>query len=200
MEPLFPNPKNMKSKNIVLVLFAVGLGLLTWRSSKASAGGACLASIFPTASQLQPVANSQGKAAPAFELKDLDGKTVKLSDFKGKVVLLNFWATWCPPCREEIPDLIALQNKYRDKGLVVLGVSLDQKGPAPVKSFVGRMKINYPVVIGDEKTAMNYGGIQAIPTTFYIDRNGKIAGMQEGGADGKTFEQALQPLLEKPAA
>ncbi len=190
----------MKSKNIVLVLFAVGLGLLTWRSSKASAGGICLASIFPTASQLQPVANSHGKAAPAFELKDLDGRIVKLSDFKGKVVLLNFWATWCPPCREEIPDLIALQNKYRDKGLVVLGVSLDQKGPAPVKSFVGRMKINYPVVIGDEKTAMNYGGIQAIPTTFYVDRNGKIAGVQEGGADGKTFEQALQPLLEKPAA
>ncbi len=202
--PELPPRKNnlMKSKNIALVVFAVGLGVLTWRSSNASSGGACFARLFPTSSQVRPIANTEGagKAAPAFELKDLEGKTVKLSDFKGKVVLLNFWATWCPPCREEIPDLVALQNEYKDKGLVVLGVSLDQNGPAQVKSFVSRMKINYPVVIGDEKMAMSYGSIQAIPTTFYIDRAGKIAGMHEGGADKEMFEQAVKPLLEKPSA
>lgn len=133
-------------------------------------------------------------AAPDWELAGLDGKTVKLSDFKGKVVVLNFWATWCPPCRREIPDLIALQKKY-GKDLVVVGVSLDENGLAAVKSFVAKNGINYPVVMGDQKIASAYGGITAIPTTFVIDRAGKIAGHIEGGTDLAGFESAIKAAL-----
>ena len=193
----------MTSKHIPILLLTLGLGFIGYRSSTVASGDACLASaFFAPRSSVQPIANTIGKlqAAPSWELKDLEGKTVKLADFKGKVVLLNFWATWCPPCRQEIPDLVALQNQYRDKGLVVIGISLDEKGPAPVKAFVNRMKINYPVVMGDQKTAAAYGGIEAIPTTFYIDRAGNVAGVHQGGADRATFEAALKPLLEKPAA
>ena len=196
-------PRNyefMKPKNIALLLIALGLGVLTWRAANASAGGFCLAQLFPGVSDLRPVANSagRGQTAPAFVLKDLEGKPVRLADFKGKAVLLNFWATWCPPCRHEIPDLVALQNEYKDKGLVVIGVSLDQNGPAAVKSFAARMKINYPVVMGDEKTVLSYGGIQSIPTTFFIDREGRITGRHDGGDDKAGFEAAVKPLLEKP--
>ena len=193
----------MKTKNIAALLLVLGLGVITYRSSTAASGNACFARLFvPPSSDVQPIANTTGQAqaAPAWELKDLDGKAVKLSDFKGKVVLLNFWATWCPPCRQEIPDLVALQNQYKDKGLVVIGVSLDQNGPAGVKAFVSRMKINYPVVMGDAKTLEAYGNFQAIPTTFFIDRAGNVAGQYEGGADQAMFEAAVKPLLEKAPA
>jgi len=146
---------------------------------------------------VQTVANksSATKAAPEWQLKDLDDKPVKLSDFKGKVVILNFWATWCPPCRQEIPDFVALQKQYADKGLVIVGVSLDDGGAAVVKPFVKKMGINYPIVMGDQKTAAAYGGIQVVPTTFVIDKNGKIAAQHEGGADRATFEGEIKPLL-----
>ena len=192
--------KIMKPKNIAALLLAFGLGIVTYRSSTATAGGACFARAFlPAAPNVHPIANRSGRAqpAPAWELKDLEGQAVKLSDFKGKVVLLNFWATWCPPCRQEIPDLIALQNQYKDKGLVVVGVSLDQNGPAAVRPFVSRIKINYPVVMGDEKTARAYGSVQVIPTTFFIDREGRIAGQHEGGDDKAGFEASVKPLLER---
>ena len=192
----------MKSKHIPILLLAIGLGFLSYRSSTA-AGNACLAmSLFSPRASVQTVANStaQAQVAPAWELKDLDGKAVKLSDFKGKVVLLNFWATWCPPCREEIPALIALQNQYKDRGLVVIGVALDSPGAAKVKAFADRMKINYPVVMGDAKTLEAYGNFQAIPTTFFIDRAGNVAGQHEGGADQALFEAAVKPLLEKAPA
>ncbi len=122
-------------------------------------------------------------------------KRSKLSDFKGKVVVLNFWATWCPPCRREIPDFVALQKQYADKGLVIIGVSLDEDGAAVVKPFASKMGINYPVVMGDQKTAAAYGGIQVVPTTFIFDKSGKIAAQHEGGADRATFEAEIKPLL-----
>ena len=182
----------MQTKLIISCVAIASLGLAFAYRSTANSNSAPVSSI-------QTVAG-KGEAAPGFELKDLEGKAVKLSDFKGKVVLLNFWATWCPPCREEIPDLVALQTKYEKQGLVVLGVSLDEKGPAPVKAFAKRMKVNYPVIMGDEKTVAAYGNFQAIPTTFYIDRAGRIAGMHEGGADEAMFEAAVKPLLEGPGA
>jgi cytochrome c biogenesis protein CcmG/thiol:disulfide interchange protein DsbE len=110
---------------------------------------------------------------------------------------LNFWATWRPPCREEIPALIALPDKYKDQGLVVIGVSVDQGGAATVQSFAKRMKINYPIVMGDERTAAAYGNVQVIPTTFFIDRSGNIAGEHAGAADEAMFAAAIKPLLEK---
>ena len=189
----------MNKNNIVIGLLAGGLALTTYLSpAHGGSGGACPAFAFlATAPGIQTVANksTRSKAAPDWQLKDLDGKPVKLSDFKGKVVILNFWATWCPPCRKEIPSFVSLQKHYRDKGLVVIGVSLDEKGPGLVKTFIAKMGINYPVVMGDQKAADAYGGIAVVPTTFVIDRNGKIAAEHQGDAERATFESEIKPLL-----
>ncbi len=133
--------------------------------------------------------------APSLQLQSLEGKTVKLSDYKGKIVVLNFWATWCPPCREEIPDLVALQKQYAAQGVVVLGVSMDEGGPAKVASFAKKYGINYPVVMGDAKASADYGGIQVLPTTFIIDRAGKIVDGLQGATDRAGFEAAIKPVL-----
>jgi thiol-disulfide isomerase/thioredoxin len=133
--------------------------------------------------------------APAWELKDPDGKLVKSSDFEGKVVILDFWATWCPPCKAEIPGFIELQKQYGEKGLVVVGVSLDEQGPAVVKSFITQFGMNYPVVMGDAKIVQDFGGIRAIPTTFIIDRSGKIVARHIGFAPKETFEKKIIPLF-----
>ena len=128
-------------------------------------------------------------------MKNLAGQPVKLSDFKGKVVLLNFWATWCPPCRDEIPDLVSLQQQYSPRGLVVVGIAMDGKGAAIVQPFAKKMEINYPLVIGDQKTAEAYGGIKALPTTFIIDRKGNVVAQQKGAVDRGSFEASIKPLL-----
>ena len=139
-------------------------------------------------------ANAATTAAPDWQLKDLDGQTVKLSDFKGKVVILNFWATWCGPCRAEVPIFKELQEKYAAQGLTVVGVS-DDTGVSDVKSYVMQTGINYPVVLGDEKTVADYGGFTAIPTTFVIDRNGNIVTSHQGAQSKKVFESEILPLL-----
>ena len=136
------------------------------------------------------------KAAPDWQLKDVNGNPLKFSDFRGKVVVLDFWATWCPPCRAEIPGLVAIHKKYADQGLSVIGVSVDQQGPAVVKPFMQRFSINYPVVMGNEKVLSDYGGISAIPTTFVIDREGNVVASHEGYTDQATFESEIRPLLE----
>jgi peroxiredoxin len=143
-------------------------------------------------------AEAPRSAAPEWQLNDIDGQSVKLSDFKGKVVILDFWATWCPPCRAEIPGFIALQKQYAAQGLSVIGVSLDTAGPSAVKAFMQRLGMNYPVVIGDEKIADQYGGIAAIPTTFVIDRNGNIVKSHQGFASQTVFESEIRPLLGEP--
>ena len=135
-------------------------------------------------------------AAPDWQLSDVDGKPVKLSDFKGKVVILDFWATWCPPCRAEIPGFIAIQTKYANKGFTMIGVSLDEQGPSVVKPFMRKVGMNYPVVMGTPKVAGDYGGIQAIPTTFVIDRQGNVVAAYQGFTDQSTFESVIGPLLE----
>lgn len=116
----------------------------------------------------------KGQSAPDFALKDIDGKTVRLSDYRGKAVVVNFWATWCPPCKTEMPWLVDLENKYRSQGLEIIGVALDEASKEEIAKFAHDMKLNYSVVIGDDNTADAYGSVQMLPTTFYIDRNGKI--------------------------
>lgn len=113
-------------------------------------------------------------AAPAFTLKDLNGTNISLSDYEGKVLFLNFWATWCPPCRAEIPDFIEVYDEYKDKGLEILGISLDQIGVDQVRKFVERYKMNYPVAMATNEMFKDYPPPQAIPTTLVIDRDGKI--------------------------
>jgi peroxiredoxin len=143
--------------------------------------------------------NSQRKHAPDFALKDANGKLVHLADYHGKVVLLDFWATWCGPCAIEIPWFTEFQRKYKDRGFEVLGVSMDDDGWKAINPFVAKRKINYRVVLGDDKTGDQYGGLEALPTTFVIDRNGRIASVHVGLASKKDFEDAIENLLETPA-
>ena len=130
------------------------------------------------AASLKP--DKERHAAPDFSLKDADGKVVHLSDYKGKVVLLDFWATWCPPCKLEIPWFMDLEHKDKDSGFEVLGIAMDDNGWEDVKPFIAQMKINYRVVIGDDATSNAYGGVEDLPTTFLIDKQGKIAAIHIG--------------------
>jgi len=134
--------------------------------------------------------------SPAWKLMDVEGMPVRSSDFSGKVVIINFWATWCGPCRMEIPSFIGLQKQYTDKGLVVVGVSLDQDGASVVKSFADKTGINYAVVLGDEAIVNAFGGVDAIPTTFIIDRNGQITGKHVGYVEKEEIESEIKPLLK----
>ncbi len=132
-----------------------------------------------------------GETAPSWSLPGLDGKTVNLSDFKGKVVILDFWATWCPPCREEIPSFIQIQKDLSEKGVVVVGIALDEEGASAVKPFAKKKGINYPLVIGAKSTTEAYGGIEGIPTTFIINRDGKIVGKHIGLTTKEEFLKEL---------
>ena len=148
----------------------------------------------PGRTAASPVAGSVGEPAFDFELKDSTGKTVRLSDFKGKVVVLDFWATWCPPCRKEIPGFVNLHNNYQAKGVEVVGVSLDRSW-SPVKPFMQEYRIGYTILLGDQKLTEMYGGFTGIPTTFVIDRNGVIRDKHTGYMPEETFEQAVKLLL-----
>ena len=141
--------------------------------------------------------DKERKPAPDFTLKDADGKVVHLSDYRGKVVLLDFWATWCGPCKIEIPWFMEMQRKNKDKGFEVLGVAMDDEGWEVVKPFVADLNVNYRIVIGNDSTAELYGGVDALPTTFLIDRGGKIAAVHVGLASKKDFEDGIQELLQK---
>ena len=134
--------------------------------------------------------------APDFALKDPDGKLVHISDYKGKVVLLDFWATWCGPCKIEIPWFVDLQRKNKDRGFEVLGVSMDEEGWETVKPFLTDLGVNYRVVMGNDATAEMYGGVEALPTTFLIDRAGKIAAVHVGLASRKDFIDGVEQLLQ----
>jgi len=142
------------------------------------------------------IASAPAWRSPTWALEDVNGELVKSSDFAGKVVILDFWATWCGPCRMEIPGFIELQKQYADKGLVVVGVSLDQDGASVVKSFMEKTGINYPVVLGDETIVSAFGGVEGIPTTFVIDRDGKIIRKHVGYTAKAEFEAEIKPLLK----
>ncbi len=146
--------------------------------------------------------NTSSAKAPGFTLKDQDGNDVSLSDFEGKVIILDFWATWCPPCRAEIPGFIELQNEYGSKGLQVIGVSVDQKGWDVVTPFIAEQKINYPIVLLTDHDVYNTyqellppndrGGI---PFTFVLDKAGNIVAQHVGYIEKAKFESEIKPLL-----
>ena len=135
------------------------------------------------------------KTAPDFTLNDVHGRPVKLSDFRGKVVLLNFWATWCGPCKLEIPWFIEFEQKYKDRGLVVIGVSMDEEGWDVVKPYLAERRINYRVVIGTDKIGDAYGGVESLPTTMVIDRDGQIASTHIGLVGKSDYENEIVQLL-----
>jgi len=132
-----------------------------------------------------------------FIFNDLDDKPVKLSDFRGKIVLVDVWATWCPPCRQEIPSFIKLYDKYKDKGFEIIGISVDQQGKSVVKPFAEKFKINYTLVIENIREVTKvFGHIRGIPTTFLIDQNGKIKNKYIGFRPEKVFEEDILKLLK----
>ena len=133
--------------------------------------------------------------APNFRLATMDGGEVELNELRGKVVLVDFWATWCGPCRMEIPHLTELYDRYQDKGFELVGISLDQQGPAVVKPFIEEFKINYPIVMGDEDIANQYGGVRSIPTAFLIDREGNVVKKYVGYKPLETFVADIEPLI-----
>ena len=133
--------------------------------------------------------------APDFSLHDLNHQTLELANYRGKVVLLDFWATWCTPCRDEIPRFVEFQNKSRERGLQVIGISMDDDAK-PVREFYQQLKMNYPVALGNEKVAEAYGGVLGLPITFLIGRDGRVAAKHIGEVDMSVLEQEIETLLQ----
>jgi cytochrome c biogenesis protein CcmG/thiol:disulfide interchange protein DsbE len=133
--------------------------------------------------------------APNFTLKTAEGKVYELSKLKGKVVIVNFWATWCGPCRVEIPDFIEVYKKHKDKGVEIIGISVDEDGWDVVRPFIKKNGINYPIVMQDERVSRDYGGISAIPTTFIVDKEGYVVFGRAGVLTKAQLESRLKPLL-----
>jgi len=136
-----------------------------------------------------------GKAAPDFTLQTLDGKNVTLSSLRGKGVLLNFWATWCGPCKIEMPWFVELQKEYGPQGLQIVGVAMDDSSPQDIQTFVKEMGVNYPVLLGKESVGQAYGGVDVLPTTFFIGRDGKIVAREFGLQSRSLFVDNIKKSL-----
>ncbi len=152
-----------------------------------------------TVRQAQAKSATEHPFAPQFSLTEISGQKLNLADYKGKVVLLDFWATWCGPCRIEIPAFVELQNRYRDQGFAIIGISLDD-GPEPVRDFYKQFKMNYPVAMDDQKVSALFGGILGLPTTFVIGRDGRIYSKHTGAEDPAVFEKEIKELLTAQGA
>jgi cytochrome c biogenesis protein CcmG/thiol:disulfide interchange protein DsbE len=148
----------------------------------------------PFSAEAQSIKNR--KPAADFTLRDANGTAVKLSDYRGKVVLLNFWATWCGPCTLEIPWFIEFEQQYKTQGFAVIGVSMDEEGWNAIKPYMAAHKMNYRVLLGDDSVSQLYGGVESLPTTFLIDRKGRVAFPPHIGLAGKNeYLKEIQGLL-----
>jgi thiol-disulfide isomerase/thioredoxin len=179
---------------IGLFLAALAVGLNLWQRHMREKPAQVAQAAVPSVPALR------GKPVPDFDLPNLEGAKVHPSDFKDKVLLVNFWATWCSPCIVEIPWFIEFQNKYGPKGFQVIGISLDETGAKDVVPFVKKHNMTYPVLLGDDKTADLFGGILGLPTTYIVDRNGKFYSMHRGLVSREKVEVELLELLQTPAS
>jgi thiol-disulfide isomerase/thioredoxin len=174
---------------------ALALGLLTLPMLKIGARGtASLAKPSPPASGTNGTCDESGKAKLDFVVKDMNGNSVRMSDFKGKVIALNFWATWCGPCKSEIPAFVQLYDQYKDKGFVILGVSIDDP-PDALKSFAREFRMQYPILQMQSDVEDAYGPIYGVPMTFMIGRDASICTRHMGPATKEQFEQEIRSLL-----
>ena len=155
----------MKRDPVVIIIVAMVVALMLVLAFKLARR--------PAPTGAAGIAQTNG-IAPDFTLQSLDGKTVHLSDYRGKAVVLNFWATWCGPCKIEMPWFVDLQKQYGPSGVQFLGVAMDDASTKDIAEFAQSMNVNYPILIGKEAVGDAYGGVQFLPETFYLDRNGKI--------------------------
>jgi len=138
-----------------------------------------------------------GNLAPDFELATLEGKTVKLSDLRGKAVLLNFWATYCEPCKVEMPWFVELQNEYGPQGFQIIGVAMDDASTEDIAKFAKDMGVNYPILIGKDSVAESYGGVSVLPTTFFVDRDGKLIHREFGLQSRSVFVDYIKQAMNQ---
>ncbi len=176
---------------VVAAVLALGSSIYALRRARAAAANASAASAKVIRFAKDP------EMAPPFLLRDINGKIVSTADWKGKVVILNFWATWCPPCREEVPELVQLQANYKDK-LLVIGASEDEDEPQKVRQFVQRFGMNYPVVMATKELIDNYGGVPALPTSFLIDPQGRVVQKHTGLYEYEVYEREVRALAGLP--
>jgi peroxiredoxin len=157
---------------------------------------AALAFVSPLVSAESLIKEVDRKRAPEFELPDADGKITRLSDYQGNVVLVDFWATWCIPCKTEIPWFNDFEQKYKNQGFAVLGISRDEDGWTKVKPFIERMRMGYRILLGDARTAYKYGDVDALPVAFLLDRERRVAAIHFGLVSRKKVEEEIRTLLE----
>jgi cytochrome c biogenesis protein CcmG/thiol:disulfide interchange protein DsbE len=188
------------TKWIIAAAAAIGVGVLTV-SGLMGPSTPVVVDEPPVASagadvKATPACKADGKANFNFTVKDMNGASVKLADYKGKVVVVNFWATWCPPCKAELPALIELYDRYKDQGLVILGISGDDD-PETLRAFASEWKINYPMIVGrDESELMDaYGPIYGYPISVIVGRDGALCGKHVGPATKEEFEREIKALL-----
>lgn len=183
----------MKRNSIVLVVVAFTVAAMIYttarRSRDAALGGEKLVA-----------AENIGKAAPDFELSDLDGKMVKLSDFKGRPVLVNFWATWCGPCKIEMPWFIDLKKKYEGQGFEIIGIAMEDTENEKISEFTKKMGVNYVILKGKNAVADAYGDVQGLPTSFYLDREGKIVAQHAGLVSRSVIEDDVKLAIGEKKA
>ncbi len=178
---------NAKRNPLVILVVAIVVALMLYvgfhlaRGSRPGSGAASL--------------GVDGKMAPDFVLQSIDDKTVRLADFRGKAVLLNFWATWCAPCKIEMPWFVELQRQYGPEGLQVLGVAMDDASKEDIAKFAKDMGVNYPILIGKESVGDAYGGVQFLPTTYFIGRDGKVVAHEFGLKSRSEFEDNIKKAL-----
>jgi thiol-disulfide isomerase/thioredoxin len=185
----------MKSRWIIASAAALSLALLTLPLLQKGRGAEHInASATPSGPAAKTVCDAQGHAKYDFVLKNEYNVPVKMSDFKGKVVILNFWATWCDPCKSEIPSFVELYSKYKDKGLMIVGVSIDDS-PEQLQAFMKQFRMNYPVLQMKPEVEDFWGPFYGYPTTFFIGRDGSICTKHLGPATKDQFEQEVKALL-----
>jgi thiol-disulfide isomerase/thioredoxin len=210
--------RRVKRNTLVIVAVVAALGVMIWagvvnyhrrqqEQSKLRQLQAMVAESAPATSADAAIPENplQGQIAPPFTLKDTVGRKVSLADYKGKAVIVDFWATWCAPCKVEIPWLEQFHNQYAGQGLEILGVSEDNLDPddkaklaqekKDIADKAAQMKINYPVLIDDASVSTPYGGIDGLPTTFFVDRNGKVVASTVGLAPRDTIEADIKKAL-----
>jgi thiol-disulfide isomerase/thioredoxin len=185
----------MKSGWIVAGAATLALALLTLPMLRTPRGGESLKTASGSAPDTHGSCDASGRATFDFVLKDEHNLPVRLADFKGKVVLVNFWATWCGPCKMEIPDMVKLYSQYKDKGLVVLGISVDD-GPDQLQAFMREYHMNYPVVQMRPEVEDAWGPFFGYPTSFIVARDGSICTKHIGPATHDQFEAEIKPLLD----